>query len=247
MNFNLFGFPVKVPISAWVGVGVIAYIWSGAFSGGGVWVPIVFAVLLFLSILFHEFGHAFVANFFGWKVFNITLWILGGYTLSVPIELKNYKNKSLEEITDDEMEVLHLAALNSPHYPYRQAFVSLAGPIFSFLAAGIAFALTFVFPQGSLIREIFDALIYANILLGIFNLIPAGPLDGGRILSSLIWGYTGNRAKGIFVSGITGKIFAVLVLLFGLYLGQTLGFLFAIIIGLTAGFIWSGSPLKEKE
>ncbi len=119
-----------------------------------------FAALgLFFSILIHELGHSLVGQRFNLKIKSITLWVLGGMA---------------------EFESI-------PTQRGTEAVMAVAGPVTSFLLAGLVWMLQHAVPQpyGGL-RFILAYLFYMNIVLGTFNLIPALPLDGGRVLRSLL-------------------------------------------------------------
>ncbi len=117
------------------------------------------AVALFVSVLIHELGHAVTARFYGVETERITLWLLGG--------MAHFK----------EM----------PKQRGAEAVVAIAGPITSFLVGFVAWlGLSFVpVEQGGLYFVLLYTM-YMNVLLAVFNMIPALPLDGGRVLRSLL-------------------------------------------------------------
>lgn len=127
------------------------------------WMPYLLgftsAVGLFVSVLIHELGHSVVGQRFGLRIKSITLWILGGMA-------------QFEEIPRDRG---------------KEAIMAIAGPITSFLLAGLAYLLLQGTPhefQGT--RFIWTYLMFMNLVLAIFNMVPALPLDGGRVLRSLL-------------------------------------------------------------
>ncbi|MCB0976519.1 MAG: site-2 protease family protein [Acidimicrobiales bacterium] len=130
------------------------------------------ALLFFLSLLVHELGHALVARDEGIGVRGISLWLLGG-----------------------------VAKLESSPTTARSEFrIAVVGPLSS-LACGIvllcgAYALP-DFGTAALVGNLFALLGRINLLLAAFNLIPAAPLDGGTVLSSMIWKRTGSQATGM--------------------------------------------------
>ncbi len=133
-------------------------------------VAFISALLLFGCVLVHELAHALVAQASGLTVRNITLFIFGGVA-------------RVEEDT------------KRPGVEFR---VAIAGPIASFLLAGVAFLL--VLPlrgSGASAEAALDYLAVANFLLGAFNLLPGFPLDGGRVLRSIIWKVTGDFKKSM--------------------------------------------------
>jgi Zn-dependent protease len=119
-----------------------------------------FAALgLFLSILVHELGHSLVGQRFNLKIRSITLWVLGGMA---------------------EFERI-------PRQRGTEALMAIAGPATSFLLAGVVWILQHAAPDSfGGIRFILAYLLYMNLVLAIFNLLPALPLDGGRVFRSLL-------------------------------------------------------------
>jgi Zn-dependent protease len=146
-------------------------------------IALTFALLLYASVLFHEISHALTARAFGLPVRGITLHFLGGYT----------------EIERD-----------SPT-PGRDLVVAAAGPLVSLAAAGLAFLAARPVDQ-PIAEFLLLELAVANLLVGVFNLLPALPLDGGHMLRALVWQITGNEKTGTVVAARAGQVLAVLVL-----------------------------------
>ncbi len=114
---------------------------------------------LFVSVVIHELGHSVVARLYGVEVKNITLWFLGGVA-------------QFESI---------------PRQRGAEAVIAIIGPIVSGVIGGICFGIWKALPSGAIAtRFIFAYLTYMNVLLAVFNLIPALPMDGGRVLRSLL-------------------------------------------------------------
>jgi Zn-dependent protease len=153
--------------------------------GGGKYLAgLAFAVLLYLSVLLHEMSHALMAKRYGLPVRSITLHFLGGVT---------------------EIE-------GEPDTPRREFGVSVVGPLTS-IAVGLAFvALWFVTPDGLLLLAV-EGLAGANLVVGVLNLVPGLPLDGGRVLKAAVWKLSGSPYRGTVVAGWGGRVVAVLALL----------------------------------
>ncbi|HCJ35792.1 MAG TPA: peptidase, partial [Ktedonobacter sp.] len=118
------------------------------------------ALLLFVSVLLHELAHSFVARARGLPVHNIVLFIFGGVS-------------NLEQ---------------EPQTPGTEFTMAFVGPLVSLLIGALSYGLlALVRGSHSLIEPILSYLAVTNILLGIFNLLPGFPLDGGRVLRSIIW------------------------------------------------------------
>src|SRR5437773_892797 len=164
------------------------------------------SLLLFVSVLLHELAHSFVARRRGLPVKNITLFVFGG-------------------VSNIEKEP------GSPGVEFQMAVV---GPLTSLLIGGLAYLLFLLLGQNtSPLAAILAYLAFANVLLGIFNLIPGFPLDGGRVLRSIVWKMSGNLRKATRVVTIVGEIIAYLFILVGIWLF----FNGNVIDGLWIGFI----------
>lgn len=177
---------------------------------------LAFAVLLYLSVLLHEMSHALMALRFGLPVRSITLHFLGGVT----------------EIQGE------------PDTPRREFGVSVVGPLTSIVVGGAFVGLHFVAPDG-LLKLAVDALAGANLVVGVLNLVPGLPLDGGRVLRAAVWKVTGSPNRGTLVAGWAGRVVAALALAYPLVASQVWGqqvsladFLLAFVI---AAFLWSGA------
>ena len=144
---------------------------------------LAFAVLLYLSVLLHELSHALAAKAYGLPVRSVSLHFLGGVT----------------------------GIAGEPQTPRREFVVSVVGPLTSLAVGGIALVLAQAVP-GGLVRFALDGLAWANLLVGLLNLMPGLPLDGGRILRAFIWAVTGRPHLGTVVAGWSGRVLAVLAL-----------------------------------
>lgn len=128
------------------------------------------AVLFFMSIVFHELSHALVTRHFGGHVEKITLFIFGG----------------VAELTDE------------PTTPGREFLMAAAGPGMSIALAVVTFGLYIGASSRGLAWWVWAPLQYLatiNLFVGVFNLLPGFPLDGGRVLRSILWGVTGDLLK----------------------------------------------------
>ena len=170
---------------------------------------VVSVVVLYATLLTHELGHALTARRQGLGVEGITLWLLGGVT------------RMREEAV-------------SPAHALR---VALAGPAVSLAAAGIfgllAFGLEGV-AAPALLEGIAWWLARANLVLAAFNLVPAAPLDGGRVLQALLWRRTGDRRAASVTAARAGRAFGFLLVgagLLDLFTGIGLGGLWFILLG----------------
>lgn len=148
------------------------------------------SLLLFISVLLHELGHSLVAQREGLPVSSITLFIFGGVS-----------NLSREPASaGDEFRM------------------TIAGPAVSVLIGVVALLLYRVIPGADWARAIFAYLGLANLLLAAFNLLPAFPLDGGRVLHAIIWGISHNAVLATRWASTIGEGFGWLFILGGLWL-----------------------------
>lgn len=220
---SIAGSDVLVSSSWFLVAGLIAFIVAPAVEaaepGLGAWKYVAgfaFAVILYLSVLLHEASHAFVARHYGFPVSSITLHFLGGMT----------------------------AIEGEARTPRQEFFIAVVGPLTSLAVGGAALALWPITPEG-LLQMAVGGLAGANLLVGMLNLVPGLPLDGGRVLKSAVWALTGNVHRGTVVAGWIGRLAAVAVLCWPFLMGpvrgqelEVLDLVFAVIIAL---FLWSGS------
>lgn len=190
------------------------------------WVSgLVGAVVFYGCLLAHEVSHALVARSKGIKVAGITLWLFGGVT----------------QLT------------GAPTGAGDEALITVVGPLTSFVIAGIGFALTAgltAISAPALITNLVAWLAILNLLLGAFNLVPAIPLDGGRLLSSLLWWRTGSRMRGVHLAVRVGRVFAALVIGVGLleiFLGGSGGFISGVWLGFIGFFLFSAGSAEDRQ
>lgn len=185
-------------------------------------IAFVYALLLLFSVLVHELAHALAARGFGWPTQKIVLNLWGGHT-----QFENFTAT-----------------------PWRSLLVALAGPGANFVLAVLGWLVVFALPQGSSAQlELFSALanifVWANFLIGVFNTLPGLPLDGGRLVESIVWSVTGSQEKGTVAAGWAGRIVVVLLLVgvlgVPLLRGVSLTIPAVLLTLLIAGFLWLGA------
>ena len=147
-------------------------------------VGVVGAVLFYVCLLAHELSHSLVARGHGVKVSGITLWLFGGVS---------------------QLE-------GEPASARDEALIAGVGPLTSLVIAGVAYGLFFLALGSALIAALFAYLAVVNLALGLFNLVPAFPLDGGRLLSSFLWWRSGSRQRGVHNAVQVGRVFAFLMI-----------------------------------
>jgi CBS domain-containing protein len=105
---------------------------------------------------------------------------------------------------------------SEPTAPGDEFFISVVGPVSSLVLAAIFWVVALALPQPGVAGAVAGYLAVVNLLLGVFNLIPGFPLDGGRVFRSLVWGVTGNLRRATLVASYTGQGFGWLLILWGL-------------------------------
>ncbi|HTA01145.1 MAG TPA: site-2 protease family protein [Streptosporangiaceae bacterium] len=228
--------PLGIPvyISPWwfvvAGVLVVLYSNSNTLPGtvqGSVpryLVAVAFVVLLYLSVLVHELSHCVVARGFGLPVRRILLYPLGGFS---------------------EIE-------QEPPTPGQEFLVSAAGPAMSIALAGIGIGVNVLFNLHGIPRVLIDRVILANAVVGVFNLLPGLPLDGGRVLRAGLWKLTGKSAYSTQLAAWAGRIIAVaLVVLVVAWRGSEFGLAsgYGLWIVAIAAFMWlsAGQALRSAK
>ncbi len=198
--FTILGFNVSIDFS-WVFLAVLITwslarglfpVWFGNLSTATYWwMGAAGALGLFLSIVFHEFWHSIVARHFGLPMKGITLFIFGGVA---------------------EME-------DEPASAKTELLMAIAGPLSS-VALGIIFLL--IYRLGRLVgwpEPVHGVLMYLgwlNLVLAVFNMLPAFPLDGGRVLRSILWFAKGNVRWATRVASAIGSGFGMFLIVIGL-------------------------------
>lgn len=152
---------------------------------------LVTAIVFFGSLVAHELSHALVARRHGQRVEDITLWLFGGVA-------------RLSGEARDPAAELRIAGIGP--------LVSVVLGVLFLLGAGLLAGVGY---QG-LVLASFAWLGGMNVLLALFNVIPAAPLDGGRLLRSLLWWRTGDRLKATVWAGRAGQVFGWVLVAFGL-------------------------------
>ena len=219
-----FGVPVYVTPTWFLVAGLITWLFAPSVEndvpGIGQWkyaVSLGYAVLLYGSVLIHELAHTVVALRGGLPVRRISLYFLGG----------------VSEIGE--------ASKN----PRQEAWIAAAGPLVSVVLGVVAYAVGQALDPNTVGQSLADALLFSNLLVGVFNLLPGLPLDGGRVLAAAVWGATGRRHSGVVAAGWVGRGIAVLVLflptLIALAFGREPDLIDLVWGALLASFIWFGA------
>ena len=181
--FEFFDIPVFVDVSFLL----ILFLFLN--SGGSFSYGLMQALVLGLSIVAHEYGHALTGRLFGCETHDINLSMIGGCA----------------------------SMLSMPRRGWQEFLVAIAGPLVSFVLCGLGYSALRVLPiENGFLAYTLVYLFYLNLVLGCFNLLPGFPMDGGRIFRSVMMLFT-TRPKATFVAMWVGRIVAVLLGLSGFY------------------------------
>jgi Zn-dependent protease len=188
-------------------------------SAIGLWLTALLTALLFLaSILFHELAHAWVARRNDIPVQSVTLYIFGG-----------------------------IAQLGGkPKTPGAEFRVAAVGPASSLVLAAVFYGVYRAIGDRGYLGASSEWLAYINLVLALFNLLPGYPLDGGRILESIVWGVTKKQETGVKVAGTAGQVIAYGLIglgAFRVFQGDVFGGIWMVIIG----FILHNAATAEKR
>jgi Zn-dependent protease/CBS domain-containing protein len=230
--FKLFGFSVNVDTSWFIlailitwtfAEGVFPSYFKGLSKATYLWMGIIGALGLFASIVFHEFCHSLVARRFGLPMKGITLFIFGG----------------VAEMTEE------------PESPKIEFLMALAGPVSSVLLA-MGLYLFYILGKRAgwpgQINGVFWLLGRLNLALAVFNLLPAFPLDGGRVLRSILWATRGNLRWATSIAAKLGSAFGLFLIILGIlnfFIAHD--FVDSVWVALIGMFIRNASAMSYKQ
>jgi Zn-dependent protease len=178
------------------------------------------SLLFFASVLLHELGHSVIALHYNIPVRSITLFVFGG----------------VAQITKE------------PERPSHEFNIAVAGPVVSGLL-GLFFYGVMLLTEDSLagIAALGEWLGYINLTLALFNLLPGFPLDGGRILRSIVWRYTGSFERATRVAAGAGQLFAYGFIFIGVWAALSGNFFNGLWIGFIGWFLLNASQATTAQ
>lgn len=191
---TILGIPIRVHVSWFLVFGLITWSLSTAYfprvapdlPAASYWVKgVVAALLLFVSVAFHELAHSVVAMRYRLGIESITLFIFGGVA-----QMKS-----------------------EPPHPKAEVMIALAGPLSSLFLAVVFFFATAATAGG--IKALFAYLATINFIVALFNLIPGFPMDGGRVLRAIVWARRNNYFYATQKASSVGRAIAVFLILYG--------------------------------
>lgn len=218
--FELLGFKVQVDLSwlflallvTWsLAIGAFPFWYEGLSTSTYWWMAIAGMIGLVFSLIFHEMSHSLVARQFGLPIRGITLFIFGGVA---------------------EME-------EEPSSAREEFFVAVVGPIASLVLALGFYVLGRIGAAQGLptpVLGVVEYLAFINLLLAAFNMVPAFPLDGGRVLRAVLWHVKGSLRQATRLASRSGEIFAMVLMALGalqvVLAGNFVGGMWFFLIGL---------------
>ena len=223
----VWGIPIQINPSLFLILALLTWTLAGGLlpaaypemSDLGRWLTaLLTALLFFASILFHELAHAWVARRNSIPVVSVTLYIFGG------IAQLGGKAKT----------------------PGAEFRIAAVGPASSIFLAAVFYGINQGFGDRGYLGASSEWLAYINLILALFNLLPGYPLDGGRILESIVWGFSRKQETGVKVAGTAGQIIAYGLMgigAFRAFQGDIIGGIWMIMIG----FILHNAATTEKK
>lgn len=195
---RVFGIALDLDYSWFLIVGLLTWLLAVSYypaefpgwSAAEYWLMgLVTAVLLFASVLIHELGHSVVAKHYGLEVPRITLFIFGG----------------VSQIATE------------PPNAAAEFWIAIVGPLVSFALAAFFWEIEPLAAGWEPAFALVQYLALLNLILAIFNLIPGFPLDGGRVLRSILWKVTGRYRRATSIAAVTGRFFGFLLIFAGVW------------------------------
>ncbi len=181
---------------------------------------LAFVILFYLSVLLHEMSHAVAAKRYGIPVHSITLSFFGGAT----------------EIEGEAAK------------PSQEFWIAFVGPVTSIAVGGVLLPLLLVVPDG-LLKLAVGGVAVTNLVVGVLNLVPGLPFDGGRVLRAAVWAASGNRHRATIVAGWSGRFIALVVGLAPLWMplvGLNVRTADLIFLPILAFFLWSAASASIR-
>jgi len=182
-------------------------------------VGIAATIVFFLSLVLHELGHSIVARHYGISVSSIKLFVFGG-------------------VSQIETE---------PPSAKVEFLMAVVGPLVSFALAGVFAGLGLAFASVTPLLALAKYLAYINGALGLFNLIPGFPLDGGRVFRAMVWGITNNLRRATVIAGNLGRFIGFLLILLGVYQVFTGNFVNGLWIGFIGWFLENAAMSQVRQ
>jgi len=195
---KIFGISIDLDYSWFLLLGLLTWILAVSYypsefrywSSGEYWLMgFLTAILLFVSVLIHELGHSLVAKHLGLFVPRITLFVFGG----------------VSEISAE------------PPSATAEFWIAVVGPLVSFALAAFFWEIEPLVATSQPPFALVKYLAYLNFILGLFNLIPGFPLDGGRVFRAIVWRITGQYRRATAIAALVGRFIGFLLIFMGVW------------------------------
>lgn len=192
---SVMGIPIRVHFSWLIIFGLITWSLSAFYfpkvapelPGLSYWLSgAMAALLLFISVVLHELSHSYIALRYGLKITSITLFIFGGVA-----QMKS-----------------------EPQHPKVEFKMAIAGPLSSILLS-LIFFMAYTLVENQIGRALFQYMAHLNLGIGLFNLIPGFPMDGGRVVRAYIWNKSGDFNYATRMASVFGRMIATSFIIFG--------------------------------
>ena len=225
---RIFGITVELDYSWFLILGLLTWMLAVSYypteykswSAGLCWfMGAITSVMLFVSVLLHEFGHSLVAKSYGIRVPRITLFLFGG--------------------------VSQIAA--EPASAASEFWIAVAGPAVSFTMALLFWWLRPLAASVAPLEALTKYLALLNLMLGLFNLIPGFPLDGGRVFQAIVWGVTRSFQRATLIAAFTGRFFGFAFIFFGVWQALAGNFFNGLWIAFIGWFIESAAVSQVQQ
>ena len=225
---RVFGIPIEINASWGIVFLLLTFVLAQEFGDSRLRWPIAqrwtvamaMTILLFMSVLAHELSHSVLAKRQGIPVHGITLFIFGG--------------------------VSRLS--REPDGPWKEFVIAVIGPVSSLLLAGIFGGVWYALGSGDSTLEIMLFLLaWSNFSLGVFNILPGYPLDGGRVLRAAIWGLTGNHRKATRAASRAGQAIGAIAVLLGIAVGVMIEPVNGVWIAIVGSFLLSVATASLRD
>lgn len=225
---KVFGIPIEINASWAVVVALLTFVLAQELGDANLgwpvaqrWiVAVIIVVLFFLSVLAHELSHSVLARREGIPVRGITLFIFGG--------------------------VSRLS--HEPGRPFTEFTVAVVGPLTSIVLAGVFGGIWYLLGTGDTsVEVVLFLLAWSNLTLGLFNILPGYPLDGGRVLRAFVWWLTGSHQKATRVATRAGQAIGGLTVVLGFVLGFFVNVMDGVWIALVGGFLLAVATASYRE
>ena len=225
---RVFGIPIEINASWGVVFLLLTFLLAQEFGDSRLrwpmaqrWsVAMAMTIFFFMSVLTHELSHSVLAKRLGIPVHGITLFIFGG--------------------------VSRLS--REPDGPWKEFMIAVIGPVSSLLLAAIFGGAWYALGRGNSTLEVMVFLLaWSNLSLGVFNILPGYPLDGGRVLRAAIWGLTGSYRRATQVAARAGQLIGAIAVLLGIAVGLMIEPVNGVWIAIVGSFLFSVATASLRE